>query len=507
MKTRNIATICAVAVIVIVALAASYFVLMDDDKPTKDDRAAVAAEMLEDGNFQNFYERCDPTLQATLGGTEGLAAMWMQYTYGIGDFVGIEDTEEISSGTNTVTQTQCRHSDWGLLLTITFAEDDGIVGLFFGFYEPEGVDPLPDGLIETDATVDAGTGYPLPGTITSSIDSGHDVAAVIVHGSGPNDRDGTLVVNKPYRDIARGLAAQGIDVLTYDKRTYIYGAGFCDDPMYATVDDETVDDAVAAIAMLKGMGYEKVYLIGHSMGGMLAPYIVERCSGLCDGFISLAGSPRDLTDILADQLWAQYSQLPDADVYRQYIDSQLAVADTLADMTDEQRASVTVFDQSGYYIWSLDSIDEISIAKSLEVPMLFLQGGADFQVYADVDFALWEEALADDPDATFVLYEDLGHPFIASERPFAGTALEYYQRGHVDPQVIGDIAAFILDECPLHHTVPLRRGWGGAKTPLSYTTPAFLYHSDSYFDHTSSQIRSQSRCQNDICWSKSTYHG
>ena len=448
MKTRNLVTIALVAVVVIAALAATHFLLNDgkEDGPDADDRASVAVGLLEDGEFETFYDSCDPVLQATLGSAAGLEAIWTQYTYGIGDFETIEESKASTSDANTITQTYCRHSEWGLLLTVTFANDDSIVGLFLGYYEPEGADPLPEGLVETDAVVDAGTGYPLPGTVTSSADSGHDVAAVIVHGSGPNDRDGTTAVNKPYRDIARGLASHGIDILTYDKRTYVYGSGVCEDPAYATIDDVTVDDAVAAIAMLKGMGYERVYLIGHSMGGMLAPYIVDRCDGLCDGFVSLAGSPRDLTDILADQLWAQYSQLPDADVYRQYIDSQLAVADSLAGMTDEQRASVTVFDQSGYYIWSLDSIDEVAIAEGLDVPMLFLQGGADFQVYADVDYAMWEEALGDDPDAGFILYDGLGHPFIASEGPYAGTSLEYNQRGHVDGQVIEDIAGFILGE-------------------------------------------------------------
>ena len=448
MKTRNLVTIALVAVVVIAALAVTHFLFNDgeNDGPDADDRASVAVGLLEDGEFEAFYDSCDPVLQASLRSAAGLEAVWTQYTYGIGDFETIEESEAFTSDANTVTQTYCRHSEWGLLLTVTFANDDSIVGLFLGYYEPEGADPLPEGLVETDTVVDAGTGYPLPGTLTSSADSGHGVAAVIVHGSGPNDRDGTITVNKPYRDIARGLASHGIDVLTYDKRTYVYGSGFCDDPAYATIDDETADDAVAAIAMLKGMGYERVYLIGHSMGGMLAPYIVDRCDGLCDGFVSLAGSPRDLTDILADQLWAQYSQLPDADVYRQYIDSQLAVADSLAGMTNEQRASVTVFDQSGYYIWSLDSIDEVAIAESLDVPMLFLQGGADFQVYADVDYAMWEEALGDDPDAGFILYDGLGHPFIASGGPYAGTSLEYNLRGHVDGQVIEDIAGFILGE-------------------------------------------------------------
>lgn len=306
MKTRNLVTIALVAIVVIAALAATHFLFNDGEKdgPDADDRASVAVGLLEDGEFETFYDSCDPVLQASLGSAAGLKAVWTQYTYGIGDFETIEESEAFTSDANTVTQTYCRHSEWGLLLTVTFANDDSIVGLFLGYYEPEGADPLPEGLVETDAVVDAGTGYPLPGTLTSSADSGHGVAAVIVHGSGPNDRDDTITVNKPYRDIARGLASHGIDVLTYDKRTYVYGSGFCDDPAYATIDDETADDAVAAIAMLKGMGYERVYLIGHSMGGMLAPYIVDRCDGLCDGFVSLAGSPRDLTDILADQLWA-----------------------------------------------------------------------------------------------------------------------------------------------------------------------------------------------------------
>ena len=116
---------------------------------------------------------------------------------------------------NTIAHAYCRHTDWGLLLTITFGYDGRYVGLFFGYYEPDGSDPLPDGLIETDVTVDAGTGHPLPGTLVSSVSSDREVAAVIVHGSGPNDRDGTIGANKPYRDLARGLAEKGIDVLIY----------------------------------------------------------------------------------------------------------------------------------------------------------------------------------------------------------------------------------------------------------------------------------------------------
>lgn len=438
MERRNIALLAVCVVVVAAVLVGVY--AMNDRPDEGGDRVSEAVAMLEEGRFDDFMEGCSPELSQALGSAEALEATWDQYAYGIGDFVRIERTESQDAGANTVTTSYCRHSDYGLVLTITFDPSGSMVGLFFAYYEPEGADPLPDGLTETDVTVDAGTGYPLPGTIVSGGDS--DVAVVIVHGSGPNDRDGTVGVQKPYRDIARGLASKGIDVLTYDKRTFVYGADVCDDPSRITVYDETVDDAVAAVMMLKDMGYDRVYLIGHSMGGMLAPRIVQMCDGACDGFVSLAGSPRTITDILADQLWAQYSKLPGAEVYRQYIDAELAKADALAGMTDEQRMATTVFGQSGYYIWSLNSIDEVAIAGSLDVPMLFLQGGADFQVYPDVDFAAWQAALGD--SAEFRLFEGLGHPFTASEGPYAGTSAEYNRYAHVDASVIESIAGFVL---------------------------------------------------------------
>ena len=440
---RNVTIICVCAVVIVVVLAATYLALRDDG-PEDSDRTMEAVEMLENGDYQGFYDRSDTTLRSAVGGIEGLEAMWNQYTYGIGDFEEVERTESVQSGLNTITNAYCKHSEWGLVLTITFSFDGSYVGLFFGYYEPEGVDPLPSDLIESDATVDAGTGYPLPGTLSSSVTSEHDIAVVVVHGSGPNDRDGTIGANKPYRDIARGLAEHGIDVLTYDKRTYVYSQ-ISDDPSRYTVDDETVDDAVAAVRMLKDMGYDEVYVIGHSMGGMLAPYIVQRCDGLCDGLVSLAGTPRTITDLLADQLWAQYSQLPGSDQYRAYIDSELAKSDALATMTDEERLSTTVFGENGYYIWSFNSVDAAAIAETLDVPMLFLQGSTDFQVYADVDFTAWRNCLSDNPNAEFTLYDGLNHLFIESKGPYVGSSAEYYNHGNVEQKVIDDIADFILN--------------------------------------------------------------
>ena len=74
-------------------------------------------------------------------------------------------------------------------------------------------------------------------------------AVVLVHGSGPQDRDQTVGPNRPFLDIARGLAAQGIAVQRYEKRTKARPQDFADGKY--TMDEETTNDAVAAAAALR----------------------------------------------------------------------------------------------------------------------------------------------------------------------------------------------------------------------------------------------------------------
>ena len=96
---------------------------------------------------------------------------------------------------------------------------------------------------------------------------------VLVHGSGPSDLDGTVGPNKPLKDIADGLACKGIGSIRYVKRTVVYAAEF---GKAFTVKEEVLDDAVAAIALaktVKGADVKSIYVLGHSLGGMLAPRI------------------------------------------------------------------------------------------------------------------------------------------------------------------------------------------------------------------------------------------
>ena len=128
----------------------------------------------------------------------------------------------------------------------------------------------PDAFTEQDITLNAGTEWELPGTLSLPVGDGPFPAVVLVHGSGPEDRDETIGANKPFRDLAWGLATQGIAVLRYDKRTLVYAQAMKDQIQSLTVQDETIDDALAAVELLRSadkIDPARVFLAGHSLGG------------------------------------------------------------------------------------------------------------------------------------------------------------------------------------------------------------------------------------------------
>ncbi len=131
-------------------------------------------------------------------------------------------------------------------------------------------------------------------------------AVVLVHGSGPQDRDETIGPNKPFRDLAWGLATYGIAVLRYEKRTRVYGQKLQQDKKLLTsftVYEETVDDAVSAVALLSqtpGIRPDRIFVLGHSQGGMTIPRVAQKDKQAA-GFIIMAGLTRPLEDAILKQ--------------------------------------------------------------------------------------------------------------------------------------------------------------------------------------------------------------
>jgi hypothetical protein len=267
---------------------------------------------------------------------------------------------------------------------------------------------------------------------------------VLVHGSGPNDRDETVGANKPFRDLAWGLASQGIAVLRYEKRTKQYAKQLAGALSGMTVKEETVSDAAAAVGLLRrteGVDRDRVFVLGHSLGGMLVPRIVAAEPGVA-GCIVMAGAARPLEDLVLEQSRFQVSLpgelSPGAKAKIAEITSQVAAVKALS---RDSASTTQVLGAPPSYWLDLRGYNPPAAAAALGKPMLILQGGKDCQVSAARDFPLWQKALGDRTDVEFKSYPDLNHLF--AEVNGSSTGAEYEQPGNVAANVVSDVAAFV----------------------------------------------------------------
>ncbi|MCX6137570.1 MAG: alpha/beta fold hydrolase [Ignavibacteriales bacterium] len=281
----------------------------------------------------------------------------------------------------------------------------------------------------------------LPGTLTLPVGDGPFPAVVLVHGSGPNDRDESIGANKPFRDLALGLASKGIAVLRYEKRTRAHAAAMAAIKDSLTVKEETVDDAIAAVEVLsfsEKIDGKKIFIVGHSLGGMLVPRIMHEASGVAGGVV-LAGATRPLEELILDQMIYLTSLEKDTTYDIVELKEQVArVKDrTLSPST---AANLLPLSLPAKYWLDLRRYDPVKTALQIKRPLLILQGGRDYQV-TKADFDGWKNGLAARNDVRCILYPSLNHLFIAGEgksRPE-----EYQQTGHVSEKVIDDIAQWI----------------------------------------------------------------
>lgn len=299
--------------------------------------------------------------------------------------------------------------------------------------------------------IGAGTKYPLNGILTLPNENNRLLAAVVlVHGSGPSNMDEKIGGNYPFRDLAKGLSDKGIAVLRYDKRTFVYGKEMKNDTGI-TVKEETIEDAILAADFLRKdsrIDSNKIFILGHSLGGMLAPRI-DAEGGNFAGIIIMGGSPHKLEDILMNQNNDVLNSLNK--FLKMIATKQIAKISSkfnnMYNLSDEEAKSTIVFGKHSraYYFKEMGEHPSINYLKVLDKPMFVLQGDKDFHVSVERDFHGYKYLLGNKPNVTFKLYENLNHLFMPS---VYGEILkfkkEYKVVQHVDNQVIDDISDWLL---------------------------------------------------------------
>ena len=255
------------------------------------------------------------------------------------------------------------------------------------------------------------TNYPLAGCLTLPDNTDTPVPAVVfVHGSGSSNMDEKVGKLTPFKDLAEGLAKHGIASIRYDKRSFTYGLKMLKDKnLTITVKEETIEDAILATELLRNdsrIDPDKIFIIGHSMGGMLAPRI-DAEGGNYKGLIIMSGTPRKLEEVMLDQNDAAMESLNPLvkKLALKQVEQLKYTFEHLYDISDEEaKRRKFAGGTTLYYLKEMGEHASPKYLKNLDKPMLIMQGEKDFQVNKDKDFGAYKALLGNRSNVAFKLY-------------------------------------------------------------------------------------------------------
>lgn len=419
------------------------------------DAAAIAAseqlmQEMSAGQYDLVIDRLSDKVKGQITQAQ-LEDAWTQVTKAYGSYLGKADVKAIKQGDGWAAQGVCQFENGEIALVCAFDAQMKLGGFNFQpiVKSDAPIDiPLPEGASEEAITLFEESDRALAGALVRPANWDENTpVALLVHGSGASDKDETVMANKPFRDLAYGLAARGVASLRYDKMNYAHPALFSQE---MSIDLEYRASTLEALSFAQGAGLGKVFLIGHSEGGMLTPWLMREGKDFAGGVV-LAGTPRKLWQVSRAQNLAMIALMPEESRAQamEMVSAQTEKAEALKAMTrDEARKAEPVFGAPAAYLWEMEQLDALQIVQENACPLLILQGEADFQVSVQDDFAAWREGLGDMGGmVAYKCYPGLSHLFMPC--PEGATVLDaqtvYAKAGQMDAQVIEDIANWITE--------------------------------------------------------------
>ncbi|WP_296819888.1 alpha/beta hydrolase [Brevundimonas sp.] len=316
------------------------------------------------------------------------------------------------------------------------------------------VEPYPYRVEEVVFDNPAALGVRLAGTLTLPEGEGPFPAAVLISGSGPQDRDETILGHKPFLVWADALTRRGVAVLRYDDR----GMGHSTGDFLAATSADFATDTAAAVAFLQSrheIDSGRIGLIGHSEGGLIAPMVAVE-GGEVAWVVMLAGPAVSGGEILQEQqrrLAAAAGMSPEEVAAGNRI--QRAVLEAVAENADDGEAAaiavtallVAIGMPEGQSRQSAESVsgpwyrwfvahDPAATLQSLNVPLLAVYGGKDLQVPADQNAPVLEGL---NPAAQVVVFPELNHLLQTAE---TGQVEEY---GEIEETIAAEALTMVVD--------------------------------------------------------------
>lgn len=303
----------------------------------------------------------------------------------------------------------------------------------------------------------------LAGTLTLPHGDGPFPAAILVSGSGPQDRDQNVFTHRTFAVLADHLTRHGIAVLRYDDRGFEESTG----DFGAATSADFATDAEAAFVFLRDrvdINPRAIGIVGHSEGGLIAPLVAHSTPDL--GFaVMLAGPGVDTQSLMLDQTRAlarfqgvsdeiyakaeivqqrmmevAASDLSDADAETRL--REILTVEVMADLGEspEMRDRVIATTLRPWNRWFLRH-DPQPWLSTMTTPLLAVGGSLDVQVSSQVNLPAIERATQEHPDATVMMLDGLNHMFQTAE---TGSMMEYAQIEETfDPEAMRVVSDWI----------------------------------------------------------------
>ena len=395
--------------------------------------------------FDSCETYFDPSITDKINASK-MQQAWNSIPTYVGEYKSFDNIRTEKKDSVEFVILQCAFEKTKLDLKFAYNKKLKIIGLLFVPPTSKNAYNLPEyyeasKLYETKLTVKTGT-FEMPGMLCVPNNIQNPPVVILLAGSGPNDKDGTIAGNKVLKDIALGLASKGIASLRYDKRAFAQG-GKIDINKFGLY-EEVVEDALSAIKILRENAItkeSKIVVAGHSLGGMCAPWIASKSKDI-SGVILLAGPARRLEDAVMDQyIYLGSVDSASAESNKAIADMKIKVATVKNSKALKSAAAKDLpLGVSAFYWESINKYDHVATAKKVKQPMLILNGERDYQVTM-VDFNWWKKELGSNLKNKFISYPKLNHLFMKGEgKP---NPEEYEKPNNVDAKVILDMVEFI----------------------------------------------------------------
>ncbi len=409
-------------------------------------RALQIIELFRNEEYSQAYTQLNDSMRRMID-EEQLGAVWDGIVMRYDSVLEIGGTEVIDLDSMVVTITALRFAKLKIGFKLTFNKQGEICGLFM---VPVNYAYQPASYVNTTKFYEIKKNvpdpqYPSEGVLTIPNGNKKFPLVIIVGGSGATDKDFTQGPNKTGKDLAWGIAAKGIAVYRYDKRSLQFGLAMFQNKNL-TVDDEYLYDLKAVVKMLSN--YDKIdknniYVLGHSEGAYLIPYFAKNISGI-KGFISASGPYSDFITLVEQQYKYLASKAATAEERADIISGMPAIEYAKHHLSKESPADSMPFHLPASYLLHLNSnAPGKHISKVKNKPLLFIQGGRDYQV-PPAELDKWKAALGNHQNVEYKIYPSLNHMLHSGK----GDSLpaEYNKQGNVPEEVVNDIAKWVVKQ-------------------------------------------------------------